>query len=83
MNAGDVRLYAVKPRRLQVRKPEERFVHIADVPFRFTGRYKPAGIILFVSAMAVYNIGEYAKGYKHGSDDGIRNVLEYLKKECT
>ena len=37
MNAGDVRLYTVKPRRLQVRKPEERFVRIADVPFRSTG----------------------------------------------
>lgn len=37
MNAGDVRLYAVKPKRLPVRKPEERFVRIADVPFRSTG----------------------------------------------
>lgn len=37
MNAGDVRLYTVKPRRLPVRKPEERFVRIADVPFRSTG----------------------------------------------
>ena len=37
MNAGDVRLYTVKPRRLPVRKPEERFVRIADVSFRSTG----------------------------------------------
>ena len=37
MNAEDVRLYTVKPRRLPVRKQEERFVRIADVPFRSTG----------------------------------------------
>ena len=37
MNAGDVRLYAVKPKRLPARKPEERFVRIADVPFCSTG----------------------------------------------
>lgn len=43
--------------------------------------YKPVGIILFVLAMAVYNIGEYAKGYKHGFDDGIKNVLKYLKRK--
>ena len=45
------------------------------------GWYKPVGIILFVLAMAVYNIGEYAKGYKHGFDDGIKNVLKYLKRK--
>ena len=44
--------------------------------------YKPVGIILFVLAMAVYNIGEYAKGYKHGFDDGIKNVLKYLKRNA-
>ena len=46
------------------------------------GWYKPVGIILFVLAMAVYNIGEYAKGYKHGFDDGIKNVLKYLKRNA-
>ena len=45
--------------------------------------YKPVGIILFVLAMAVYNIGEYAKGYKHGFDDGIKECVEILKKKCT
>lgn len=29
--------------------------------------------------MAVYNIGEYAKGYKHGFDDGIKECLEAIK----
>ncbi|MFS2891714.1 hypothetical protein AAH018_10705 [Phocaeicola vulgatus] len=43
------------------------------------GWYKPVGIILFVLAMAVYNIGEYAKGYKHGFDDGIKKCVEILK----
>ena len=46
------------------------------------GWYKLVGIILFVLAMAVYNIGEYAKGYKHGFDDGIKNVLKYLKRNA-
>ena len=41
--------------------------------------YKPVGIILFVLAMAVYNIGEYAKGYKHGFDDGIKKCIETIK----
>ena len=45
------------------------------------GWYKPVGIILFVLAMAVYNIGEYAKGYKQGFDYGIKNVLKYLKRK--
>lgn len=43
--------------------------------------YEPVGIILFVLAMAVYNIGEYAKGYKHGFDDGIKECVEILKKK--
>ncbi len=43
------------------------------------GWYKPVGIILFVLAMAVYNIGEYAKGYKHGFDDGIKKCIETIK----
>lgn len=41
--------------------------------------YKPVGIILFVLAMAVYNIGEYAKGYKHGFDDGVKECIETIK----
>ena len=45
------------------------------------GWYKPVGIILFVLAMAVYNIGEYAKGYKQGFDDGIKKCVEILKKK--
>lgn len=44
--------------------------------------HKALGIILFMLAMAVYNIGEYAKGYKHGFDDGIKNVLKYLKRNA-
>lgn len=43
------------------------------------GWHKALGIILFVFAMAVYNIGEYAKGYKHGFDDGIKECLEAIK----
>lgn len=35
--------------------------------------------ILFVFAMAVYNIGEYAKGYKHGFDDGVKECIEAIK----
>lgn len=50
-------------------------------PISLPGWYKPAGIILPVPAMAVYNIGEYAKGYRHGSDDGIRKRIEILEKE--
>ena len=45
------------------------------------GWHKALGIILFVFAMAVYNIGEYAKGYKHGFDDGIKECVEILKKK--
>ena len=45
------------------------------------GWYKPVGIILFVLSMAVYTIGEYTKGYKHGFDDGIKECVEILKKE--
>ena len=45
------------------------------------GWYKPVGIILFVLAMAVYNIGEYAIGYNHGFDDGIKKCVEILKKK--
>jgi hypothetical protein len=29
--------------------------------------------------MAVYNIGEYAKGYKHGFDDGAKECIEAIK----
>lgn len=45
------------------------------------GWYKPVGILLFFLSMAVYTIGEYTKGYKHGFDDGIKNVLKYLKRK--
>lgn len=44
------------------------------------GWHKSLGIILFVLAMAVYNIGEYAKGYNHGFDDGLKECLEIIKK---
>ena len=47
----------------------------------FPGWYKPVGILLFFLSMAVYTIGEYAKGYKQGFDDGIKNVLKYLKRK--
>ena len=43
------------------------------------GWHKALGIILFVFAMAVYNIGEYAKGYKHGFDDGVKECIETIK----
>ena len=43
------------------------------------GWHKALGIILFVFAMAVYNIGEYAKEYKHGFDHGIKECLEEIK----
>ena len=45
------------------------------------GWYKPVGIILFVLAMAVYNIGEYAKGDKQGFDYGIKKCVEILEKK--
>mgnify|MGYP002977106794 CR=1 FL=1 len=45
------------------------------------GWHKALGIILFVFAMAVYTIGEYTKGYKQGFDDGIKNVLKYLRRK--
>lgn len=44
------------------------------------GWYKPIGIILFCLSVAVYNVGEYAKGYKHGFDDGIKECLDIIKK---
>ena len=55
----------------------------ANKPFSISlpGWYKPVGIILFVLAMAVYNIGEYAKGYKHGFDDGLKECIEILEKK--
>jgi hypothetical protein len=34
-----------------------------------------------VLAMAVYNIGEYAKGYKQGFDYGIKKCVEILEKK--
>lgn len=43
------------------------------------GWHKASGIILSVFAMAVYNIGEYAKGYRHGLDDGIKECIEAIK----
>ena len=43
--------------------------------------HKALGIILFVLAMAVYNIGEYAKGYKQGFDNGVKECVEILKKK--
>lgn len=46
------------------------------------GWYKPVGILLFFLSMAVYTIGEYTKGYKQGFDDGIKNVLKYLKRNA-
>ena len=46
------------------------------------GWHKPVGILLFFLSMAVYTIGEYTKGYKHGFDDGIKNVLKYLKRNA-
>lgn len=45
------------------------------------GWYKPVGILLFFLSMTIYTIGEYTKGYKHGFDDGIKNVLKYLKRK--
>ena len=44
------------------------------------GWYKALGIVLFVLSMALYNVGEYAKGYKHGFDDGIKECLDIIKK---
>jgi hypothetical protein len=44
------------------------------------GWHKALGILLFFLSMAVYNIGEYAKGYKHGFDDGIKECLDIIKK---
>lgn len=46
------------------------------------GWHKPVGILLFFLSMAVYTIGEYTKGYKQGFDDGIKNVLKYLKRNA-
>lgn len=43
--------------------------------------YKPVGILLFFLSMAVYTIGEYAKGYKQCFDDGIKKCVEILKKK--
>ena len=42
----------------------------------FPGWYKPVGILLFFLSMAVYTIGEYAKGYKQGFDYGIKKCVE-------
>lgn len=44
------------------------------------GWHKALGIILFVFAMAVYNIGEYAKGYKHGFDDGAKECIMLVEQ---
>lgn len=43
--------------------------------------YKPVGILLFFLSMAVYTIGEYAKGYKQGFDNGVKECIEILKKK--
>ena len=45
------------------------------------GWYKPVGILLFFLSMAVYNIGEYTRGYKQGFDDGVKKCVEILKKK--
>lgn len=47
----------------------------------FPGWYKPVGILLFFLSMAVYTIGEYAKGYKQGFDYGIKKCVEILEKK--
>lgn len=47
------------------------------------GWCKALGIVLFVLSMALYNVGEYAKGYKHGFDDGIKECLDIIKKALT
>lgn len=41
--------------------------------------YKALGIVLFVLSMVLYNVGEYAKGYKHGFDDGVKECIEAIK----
>lgn len=46
------------------------------------GWHKALGILLFFLSMTVYNIGEYTRGYKQGFDDGIKNVLKYLKRNA-
>lgn len=46
-----------------------------------TSWYKPVGILLFFLSMAVYTIGEYAKGYKHGFDDGVKKCIEILENK--
>lgn len=45
------------------------------------GWYKPIGIILFCLSVAVYNVGEYTKGYKQGFDDGVKKCIEILEKK--
>lgn len=47
----------------------------------FPGRHKALGILLFFPSMAVYTTGEYTEGYKQGSDDGVRECIEILKKK--
>ena len=44
------------------------------------GWYKPVGILLFCLSVAVYTIGEYAKGYKQGFDNGVKECIEILNK---
>lgn len=43
--------------------------------------YKAAGILLFWLSMAVYTIGENARGYKEGFDAGIKKCIEILEKK--
>lgn len=44
------------------------------------GWHKPVGILLFCLSVAVYTIGEYAKGYKQGFDNGVKECIEILNK---
>lgn len=45
------------------------------------GRHKALGILLSFPSMAVYAMGEYARGYGQGSDDGAGKCIEILKRK--
>ena len=58
-------------------------ITITFKPFSISlpGWHKALGILLFFLSMAVYNIGEYTRGYKQGFDDGVKECVEILKKK--
>lgn len=57
--------------------------NISFKPFSISIPYwhRAVGVVLIVSGLMVYNIGEKASGYKKGLDDCLEIVLKTIKEK--